>query len=258
VSATRDLKRGNEEMNKKATNGLRYRCALIALFAGCCSGVTQGQNVVTWHGNESCCNWTQVSPPSYNFAKVAVANNYMVGIDGDGFLIKWVCSGEVTQYDGLFSHVGGGEFFHVALQAPSGVVQHWGDTTPPAHFDEPTSAYSFKDLSVGEYHSIGVVKSAPEESGLEEGNLLVWGSHDHHYWNTLPGFNCSGSTCDCYPPPPLSTLSPRCYWTHKEPAHLRFNLPEPYRSTNIEHLKWKVIAAGAYNSAGILDYPEDP
>jgi hypothetical protein len=219
-----------------------YRCALIALLAG--AGVARGQNVVTWHGSESCCavgvaSWAAVPPPPFNFVKVAVANNlaavdYMVGIDCDGFLIKWECSGEYTQSTILYSHVGGGESYHTALQAGTGVVQPFGEGAIHAdpHINIPDSRWSLSDLSVGEYHSVGVVRKAPEEFGLDEGDLVVWGT-----------FQQAGQVP---------------YWSHTQFAHPRFNLPEPYNIRPIQKLRWKVIVAGAYNSAGILDYPDVP
>lgn len=42
------------------------------------------------------------------------------------------------------------------------------------------------------------------------------------------------------------------------PPAAHFALPAPYNSTPIRYLKYKSVAAGAYNSAGILNYPNDP
>ncbi len=232
------------------------RCRSVAAIAGLASGLAthvNGQNVATWGGLSNCipgCDWSQVAAPQYTFAKIASANTYMAGIDADGFLHVWGCSGVVTTSAGLYSHVGAGENYHVALQAPSGVAEHFGNNAQNPHLDFPDSKTTFLDLSVGEYHSIGILKSSPYDNETQ-GNIRVWGNESVHYFQSDPGNGSPNTACN------QGGSSP-CYWPYNEPAPARFNLPPSLASVPIRLLQFKTVVAGAYNSAGILNYPDDP
>ncbi|MBX3378013.1 MAG: hypothetical protein KF678_13535 [Phycisphaeraceae bacterium] len=216
--------------------GSSLRSAL-ALGVLCGSAAGQTPNVVVMGGNwgGSCvapCDMRAVPVPNYQFSIVASGDRFAVGIDADGFLHAWGCNPHIPgpTPGGTFSHVGAGEQFYVALRSSPGgfgVPVHVGDTSLGQRTDFPDTGYTFKSISVGEYHAIGIIKEA--ENGATEDTLYVWG-----------GFPV-GQTCP-----------------HTQPAHARFNLPAPYNQMPVYQLKFKFVEAGAYNSAGILHYPDDP
>lgn len=161
------------------------KCAIVLASLTIVAGTAaNAQNAVVWgvgEGGGSCvppCNISAVPIPSYTYALVASGDKFCVGIDADGFLHAWGCPGwsPGPTPQGTFSRVGAGEGYYVALRSDPGqfgTVEHVGSNAFGQLNNFPVG-YTFKDISVGEYHSIGIIKTSPVP-GEEEDMIKQWG-----------------------------------------------------------------------------------